>query len=71
MNKIKVGDKFQIKSKVYRFNGAYRKLIVTRILDTGFDFTDEETVGTWHSVSEFMSYDGLEIYRKLSKVIGI
>jgi hypothetical protein len=71
MSKIKVGDKFQIKSKIYKFNGKFRKLVVTRILDTGFDFTDVEDFDKKHRSDEFMGFDGLEIYRGFGEVVGL
>lgn len=71
MDKIKVGDKFQIKSKVYKFNGKFRKLIVTDVLDTGIDFTDAEDFGKKHAARDFIGFESLEVYRKFGEVVGI
>lgn len=71
MNKINIGDKFQIKSKIYKHNGKYRKLIVTEVLDNGVDFTDVEDFGKKHAARDFISFESLEIYRKFGEVFGI
>jgi hypothetical protein len=71
MSNWKVGQKFQIKSKVYKFNGKYRKLIVTRVLETGIDFTDVEDFGKPYASKDFIGYGSLKIYKQLKEFVEL